>query len=261
MAHGSPHTFGQFDEDGFVIVNQAILPLDLIRKARERVGQVMQGEFDTGLPHWGSVNLDDPGQLQRIAQIHVCDQAIHQLVTHPQIGEIIARHTGAKQVKIWGTQLYAKPPGSTMGGHVGWHRDSQHIPFYNNGVMTLWIPLAVSDHQSGPLTYLRGSHKTASFEQPAGAQEQNLDLEKLKHQSSSKEVQWEEVETCVPEGGFSIHHWDLIHGSATNQSNQARYAISVGIATDELALIKDPWGYDYHAVLDNPFYCPILYQA
>ncbi|MCJ8274337.1 MAG: hypothetical protein MJK04_33680 [Psychrosphaera sp.] len=91
--------FGQFREDGFVLVNKPVLPIDLVRKARLRIDKVMRGECDTGVSHWGTSNLGEDTQLQRIAQIHVCDKAINELVTQPIIGQIIAEHLGAKKVK------------------------------------------------------------------------------------------------------------------------------------------------------------------
>lgn len=108
----------------------------------------MQGECDTGVSHWGTSNLDDDTQLQRIGQIHVCDKAINELVTQPIIGQIIAEHLGVKKVKIWGSQLYAKPKASSIGAHVGWHRDSQHVSFYRKGLLTLRIPLGESSQLS-----------------------------------------------------------------------------------------------------------------
>lgn len=260
MAIQTKAQFGQYDKDGFILVNQPVLPVDLVRKARARVEAVIAGEFDTGIAHWGGVNLDDNTQLQRIAQIHICDKTIHQLLSQPVIGELIAAHTGAKKVQIWGSQLYAKPSESSKGGHVGWHRDSQHIAFYRKGLLTLWIPLSESNQTSGPLTYLRGSHKKDTFAQPTGAQEQNLGFDKVRHQDSGRQIDWDEVSVIVPEGGFSFHHWDLIHGSAANQSEQPRYAISVGIATEALELATEQWDYNYHSVLHDPMYCPTLYE-
>ena len=248
-----------FAERGFVIFKQPIIKPELLNQAKAGLAAINKGDFDRGDAHWGFANQHQPHLLQRIAQIHLCNQAFFDLLVKSDIGKVIAQAIGAKQVKVWGTQLYIKPPSKQQGANVGWHRDSQHIPFYPSGVITLWIPLDGCDQHSGPLTYVTSSHDKTAFAEPTGAERQNLKLEQQKIATSS-EKPWHEEDVIVPQGGFSIHHWDLIHGSRENLSNNTRYGLSVGIATEALTIDKQYYDYGYVAILDKPDYCPVLFE-
>lgn len=189
----------------------------------------------------------------------MCSQAFFDLLVKSDIGKVIANATGAKQIKVWGSQLYIKPPSQQQGANVGWHRDSQHILFYPSGVMTLWIPLDGCDSSSGPLSYVPGSHDKTAFATPSGAEQQNLNLEQQKLTAAS-DKQWRTQDVIVPQGGFSIHHWDLIHGSRENHSDNTRYGLSVGLATEALKVNKQQYDYGYVGLLGRPECCPVLFK-
>jgi len=245
-----------YARDGFAITPAPLLNIDLLRRAQARIPSIYQGDYNTGIAPWSRVNLDRSDCLQRISQIHLCDKAIHELATSPEIGAWIAKHTGAQTVKIWGTQLYSKPPCDTSGANVGWHRDSQHITFYDGGVVTVWIPFGGSKAENGPLKYVTGSHQKNTVEQPHGAMELDIDAERIRLKQESS---WKEVDVITPEGGFSLHHWDLIHGSADNHSPNTRHALSIGFATDTLEIMEDEMNFGFPALLKDKFYCPTVY--
>ena len=251
-----------FAEDGFAIFKQPIIKPELLNQAKAGLAQIYEGHFDRGNTHWGFANQNQPHLLQRIAQIHLCNQAFFDLLVQSDIGKLIAGATGAKQVKVWGSQLYIKPPSKQQGANVGWHRDSQHIPFYTSGVITLWIPLDGCSKDSGPLSYISGSHDKQTFSTPTGAEQQDLNLEQQRLLDASiQKWQAQDVrDVIVPKGGFSIHHWDLIHGSRENHSSNTRYGLSVGIATENLTIDKRQYDYGYVGILDNPDFCPVLYE-
>lgn len=249
--------FVNYQRDGFAITPIPLLDIDLLRRAQARIPKIYQGDYDTGIAPWSRVNLDRSDCLQRISQIHLCDKAMHALASSPAIGTWIAKHCGAKTVKVWGSQLYSKPPCNTSGANVGWHRDSQHITFYDGGVLTVWIPFGGSSTiESGSLKYVTGSHQENTIGQPRGALELNIDAERARLKQAGN---WEEVDVAVPEGGFSLHHWDLIHGSGSNHSADTRHALSIGFATDTLEVINDEMNFGFPALLKDKFYCPTVY--
>ncbi|MFT4925765.1 MAG: ectoine hydroxylase-related dioxygenase (phytanoyl-CoA dioxygenase family) [Phenylobacterium sp.] len=253
-----------YQKAGFALFDQPIIAPELLANARARVDAIKRGECNTGHAHWGITNQDKPDQLQRISQVHICEQAFHDLLTQSGIGQRLAECVGAKQLKVWGSQLYIKPPAGPRGdggdditGHVGWHRDSQHIPFYHSGVFTLWIPLHATQSASAPITYIKGSHIDGVFDLPTGADELQLSEERARLSVGSHH-EWQEVEAILPEGGMSIHHWHMIHGSAANTTADTRYGLSVGVATEKIRP-GSGWDYGYHAILDDEFLCPTLF--
>lgn len=249
----------EFNSTGYAIIAQPVIAQNLLEQAKSRIAPIMAGQFDTGNRHWGVVNQDKPDQLQRISQIHLCDHAFHNLLTQSNIGPHIAQQIGAQQIRVWGTQLYIKPPNPDGCANVGWHRDSQHILFYRQGVATVWIPLDHYDSHNGPLTYVKGSHLAGRYNMPIGAQQQDLTHEQGRLCDESQ-AQWHTEAVKVPLGGFSIHHWDLIHGSGINQAKSSRYALSVGIATEKVELVTEHYDHGFHRILHHPHYCPVLFD-
>jgi len=254
----------QYNQNGFAIFDHPVIDIELLQQAKARIQAITNGEYDTGSPHWGFANEHKPEQLQRIAQIHLCDKAFANLLTESRLGEVVGQLVGAKEIKVWGSQLYMKPatkPTTTnqQQANVGWHRDSQHVPFYTSGVVTAWIPLDGCDIQSGPLCYVAQSHNKGSFGMPSGAQQQDLDIEQ-QHLAECGGIDWHSKAVEVPMGGMSVHHWDLIHGSAVNGSDKPRYGLSVGLATETIAIDSRHYDYGYIGILENPKHCPVIYR-
>jgi len=247
----------EFNENGFIVVNRPLVSVDLLRKAKERIPRIIEGEYESGIqPKRGQMNL-----LQRLGQLHVVDKTIHRLLVHSNIGEIAASITGAKKIKIWGTQLFIKPPGSSIQGQVGWHRDSQHITFFKKGLITAWLPLQKMNNRTGTLKYIKGSHKENAFPEPSGAEAQDIQQEtnRLKSLLKSDDL-WQEVDVLCAEGGLSFHHWETIHGSGSNVSNEHRYGLSIGLATEDLEIAQNEQHFGYLNILANPLFCPVIYD-
>ncbi|MCG7534322.1 phytanoyl-CoA dioxygenase family protein [Pseudoalteromonas sp. OOF1S-7] len=242
---------------GFAIFDSQIINHTLLDSAHQQIGRIINGHSDTGQSHWGLVNGIDNNSLTRIAQPHFCSQAFYQLLTESDIGPLIADVLKCRKLKVWGSQLYIKPPGHSPSLNVGWHRDSQHMPFFKSGVATLWIPFSATSLDTGCLKYIGGSQNTKEYVQPLGGQELNLraETQRLSHFSTGK---YSETPVEVPLGGFSLHHWDLIHGSDANTSDKARIALSVGVYTEDLCVDRSTPDYGYSDILNNPRLCPSL---
>ena len=246
---------------GFHLFKDDAIDHSLLDEASNRITHIVKGEYDTGIKPWAVSNTDYKSELFRVIQIHLADRAFHELLTTSSIGEQIAAVTGANELRIWGTQLYMKPPFNHKSAIVGWHRDSQHANFFESGVVSVWIPLDHVDEFSGALTYVEGSHDKKLFEAPCLDINENLEEEKYRIQQHSKVKSWKAHPVNLPKGGFSMHHWDLIHGSNTNFSKKHRAALAVGIATEKVRMNRQVNDYGYGKILSNQELCPILYKA
>jgi len=249
-----------FTENGFCLINESVVDTELLDTAKNRIEHIVNGNYNRGLEPWGKSKTDYQKELFRIIQVHLTDHAFYDLITKSKIGKIVAGITKSKSIKIWGTQLYIKPPKSHSTNHIGWHRDSQHASFFKEGVVSVWLPLDRVDSNTSPLKYLNESHKLDLFEQPIMDINEDLNKEANRIASISKNKNWEITEAILPKGGFSIHHWDVIHASENNFSNKHRYALAIGLATDRVELNKDVNDYGYFSILDNPDLCPIIYK-
>ncbi|WP_164517466.1 phytanoyl-CoA dioxygenase family protein [Pseudoalteromonas rubra] len=246
-----------YPTSGFAIFNKQVISSTFLHSACQQIESIISGHSDTGLSHWGLVNGVDNNSLTRIAQPHFCSQAFYTLLTESEFGPLIADVLKCRKLKVWGSQLYIKPAGHSPSLNVGWHRDSQHMPFFKSGVATLWIPFSATSLATGCLKYVGGSQNTKEYIQPLGGQELNLKAEtqRLAHFSAGD---YSETPVEVPLGGFSLHHWDLIHGSDANTSNSARIALSVGVYTEDLCIDRNTPDYGYAGILNNPRFCPSL---
>ncbi|TMO69075.1 phytanoyl-CoA dioxygenase family protein [Pseudoalteromonas aurantia] len=246
----------KFKQTGFHLFKGNQININLIKKANESVAEIIKGKTDTGIHHWGLVNGENT-KLTRIAQPHLCATSFQELLSKSRIGNQIASILGVKKVNVWGCQLYIKPPGNSSLLNVGWHRDSQHMPFFKSGVATLWIPLSKAPPESGSITYVPNSHDFNKYGIVSGANQQNMFVDKQKH-SQLFNSSWQEFSLDLEVGEFSMHHWDLIHGSYENTSTVTRTALSVGIFTEDLIVDDTKPNYGYKEILNNSFFCPSL---
>jgi len=246
-----------YKNDGFAICDKPIIPKELLDQANEQLYKILKGENKAGIV----MDIENDLQLHRLSRLHVVNNAFRKLLTHTRIGEIAAKLTGAKKVKVWGTQLYAKPPGSLANGHVGWHRDAQHMPCFEGNLIVAWMALEEVVKEAGCLKYIKGSHLQNSYAMPQGAGFQDIDLEAQRLASTKDDQAWEEIDVVLPKGGVSFHHWQLIHGSGSNLTNQPRLGWSIGMVADEVRFLDNTPDYGLRDMIDNDLFCPVIYDA
>ena len=115
----------QFEDDGFYLHQEPLVPDDLIRRATEGMDALRSGDYDTGEPPRGGWQPgDDPQRLCKIEMPQIANRAILELVSHPAIGELAAASSGARMVQVWWVQLLGKPPADPQGQvptNIGWH--------------------------------------------------------------------------------------------------------------------------------------------
>lgn len=245
--------------DGFVIYDEPIVPNHLLAKAKIGVQEVMQGAYDTGIAPVTFATSAHQDVLQRVSKVHVANIAIRELIMQSSIGKLASEILGAKQVKLWGSQLYYKPPNKGLAGNVGWHRDSQHIDCFEGDIVVAWVALDEVLEPSGCLKYIKSSHCQGSFSNPIGGNFQHLEQESTRLMTKHPTEKWEEVNVILPAGGVSFHHWDLIHGSGANLTDTPRIGLSLGIASQNFRIKDDKWDFGFKSIINDPFYCPVIY--
>lgn len=249
-----------FQEHGFALIEKPVFHPRKMKQWLKSAIEVTNGIFETGFAPWAMMNTGDPARVQRVAQIHIANESLYKLVSSRQIGQLVAQVTGAKRVQIWGSQLYFKPEHSGLGGVVGFHRDTEHMPFFAKGSLTAWLPLNYFNDLSGPLRFVPGSHKWSVSNPFSGAEKQAYSQQKQQLQRHYAQHSWQEHPSVTRPGCMSLHHQDLLHGSNENQSSTPRWALGIGLLIDDYQLNPDHDDHGFATVLNNDFYCPVIYQ-
>ncbi len=254
----------QYLEDGFSINARAVLPRDVVDAAVVGMDEVRAGRYDTGTPPQPSFwnPGDDPNtKLGKIEMPQLANQAIMTLLKHPALGALAAEVTGAKAVQIWWVQLLYKPPaqpGAPVTTNVGWHQDRHYWKQWEDDseLFTAWVAISDVTAQSGPMVFVRGSHKWAVA---GGSDFFGQDLDVLRQQIQAATGQnWEEVTAVLPPGGVSFHHNLTFHGSNLNLSDLPRRSFAIHMRTEK-SRPRDGLRQGLTKFIDNSDYCPVIY--
>ena len=114
----------KYERDGFYTMAEQVAPDAVLQGALKGMVAVRDGIFDMGLAPTEHPGYD-PQVLCKINNPHRSDKGLYELVTCPELGQLVAEVTGSQMVQVWASQLLIKPPGSAAAGHVGWHQDRQ----------------------------------------------------------------------------------------------------------------------------------------
>ena len=260
-SHADNAYVARYREAGFCLFEQPILPETLLANAVDRIEPVCRGEYDLGREPWRCWNLGDPYRIQKVDQVHQCDSAFLALATSPVIGEIASELCGGARVQLWASQLLIKPANSGAVGNVGWHTDRQNWPFWSGELLTAWIPLSATSSNNGALQFIPGSHHWSTALEPGDPYEQSMELLQQRYQSQLevaadwREV-WREVPAELHRGGLSFHHWQTVHGSHANRSDQPRIALALHLRTETSAPLPGVNDFGLCQDLDNHSLCP-----
>lgn len=256
-----PDSGERYRRDGFFF-SPSIIPANLIERVTARMDAVMAGEYETGEPPRRSWNPgDDPKRIRKIDQAHLSDRTIYELASHPEIGRWAAALLGAKRVQLWASQMLYKPPVGSDGGvtgNVGWHQDKQYWRYMEGELFTAWVAVSDVTGASGPMRFLRGSHRWGLLD--------SGDFFGHDHEAQQKDIpvpegeSWEEVKAVLPPGAVSFHDRHTYHASGPNVSDAPRRSFAFHLRTENTRPVEGRTDY-YVQHLDDPAYCPVLYEA
>ena len=253
-----PDAGERYRRDGFYF-SPPIIPTDLISRVTASMDAVMAGDYETGEPPRRSWNPgDDPKRIRKIDQTHLSDRTIYELASHPEIGRWAAALLGAKRVQLWASQMLYKPAGGEVTGNVGWHQDKQYWKYMEGDLFTAWVAVSDVTAESGPMRFLRGSHRWGLLD--------SGDFFGHDHEAQQKDIpvpegeSWEEVEAVLPPGAVSFHDRHTYHASGPNVSDAPRRSFAFHLRTENTRPVEGRNDY-YVQHLDDPAYCPVLYEA
>jgi hypothetical protein len=252
-----------YDRDGFALVQEPVLPADLVRRAVAGMDEVRAGRYDTGRPPQPSAWKpgDDPNRLCKIEQPQFANRAIGELLRHPALGEIAASLTGARRVQAWWVQLLVKPslpPGAVAATNVGWHQDRYYWSVWEEGseLFTAWIALSDVEEACGAMRFVRGSHRWGLlpandfYAQDIASQQRSFPI--------PEGAEWSEVAAVLPAGGVSFHDDLTLHASGPNTSGSPRRSLAVHLRTERSRPVGDART-GLAEFIDDRELCPVIY--
>lgn len=249
-----------FARNGFVIVDRPVVPSDDILRARVAMDEVVAGTYPTGVEP--TLRHGDPTlttSFMKVDMAHLCHDDLMAIATSEEIGAVAAEVTGAEMVQVWTTQLIMKPSLPGTGTALGWHQDDLYWHHHFEGeVFTCWVALDDVGPDSGPVTYVAGSHTWPVVEE---ADFRDHDLDVLKERLSlPSDATWEEHPAVLPAGGLGFHHKRTMHASRENTSGRPRPGFVLHLRTEK-STPGPGAAAAFHHDLDDHDRFPIMYRA
>ena len=252
----------RYGRDGYFIFDEPVLDANLVRRASTGMDMIRAGEYDTGQPPrespWNPG--DDLNILCKIELPQLANRAIREVVSSPEIGRWAAATTGASMVQVFWVQFLFKPPAPNdpnAYAKIGWHQD---INYWNttwedgSQLLTAWLALSDVSEDSGPMTFVRGSHHWGVVE-GSDFFGQELDRDAIQR---PPHTEWEEVPALMPAGAMSLHDWMVFHGSDRNTSSQARRSLAIHLRTNNSRPKQEP-GEHLLTYIDDPAINPVIF--
>jgi ectoine hydroxylase-related dioxygenase (phytanoyl-CoA dioxygenase family) len=216
-----------FERDGFLIVEEGLVPEQALQLLRERFLRLFDGDYETGIKpdevNW--VRGRDPeDRTRQICNGWRADNVIAAQVLSERTGRRAAQLAGYRGVRLLQDNVLWKPPGAKA---IGFHQDSSYADYLVPPEMiTCWISLDDLPADAGPIEYVRGSHRwlrTAPERSQFHAPEDWLAPARA---AAPEGEELELVPVAVKAGGGSFHHGLTWHGSPPNaNATTARMAL------------------------------------
>ena len=195
----------QYRRDGF------FAPLDVIspEEAASYLARLEAYEAETG---------EDASRTLRVRSVLAFKWLI-DLARHPRIAGALQDVIGPN-VLLFLSGVWSKRPDT--GKFVSWHQDSAYNPFDRNDGATAWIALTDSTPERGCIRVIPGSQRGRQ-----AVHEETFDPDNLlsRGQTVPGVEESRAVDMVLRAGQFSIHHEQVVHGSAPNASGERRLGI------------------------------------
>ena len=232
-------THEQYRSDGFYISPGPVLPPDVIAAAERGHDNILRQRHDTGVPPESGPyahDPDDPNVLVKVVSANIASKDIQALFCHETLGRFVAEVTGAKAVQIWCSNMLAKPPApesEVTPTQIGWHQDWSYWEAWEEGseLLTAWVALSDVREDSGPMMFLRGSHKNGYVEGLSDFHGQDIDRIEASLRDTDG-LEWDVVPAILPPGGVSVHDCLTFHGSYLNHSAYPRKSLALHMRTE-----------------------------
>jgi hypothetical protein len=206
-----------FDRDGFLIVEEGLVPPAALDRLRERFVRLFDGDYETGIKpdevNW--VRGRDPeDRTRQICNGWRADNVIAAQILSARTGRLACQLTGYRGVRILQDNCLWKPPRARS---IGFHQDGSYADYFvPSEMVTCWIALDDTRADAGPIEYVRGSHQWPKSAAVRGQFHAPEDWLAGVREAAPAGAEIEVVPVVVKAGGGSFHHSLTWHGSSPN---------------------------------------------
>jgi ectoine hydroxylase-related dioxygenase (phytanoyl-CoA dioxygenase family) len=206
-----------FLRDGFLIVEEGLVPEGALERLRERFVRLFDGVYETGIKpdevNW--VPGRDPGDRTRqICNGWRADTLVAAQVLSERTARLCAQLMGYPGVRLLQDNVLWKPPGAKS---IGFHQDGSYADYLVPAEMTTcWVSLHDTAPDAGPLEFVRGSHRWAMSAPERTQFHAPDDWLAGPRAAAPPGSELEIVPVVVRAGGGSFHHSRTWHGSSPN---------------------------------------------
>ena len=165
--------------------------------------------------------------LWQIINVWEASPTYKALTHNPQLLEMAAQLSGAKELRVWHDQILYKP--QEGGGKLHWHQDA---PLWDllqpkDAQVTAWMALDDAEADNGCMYMVPGSHRWGDKLTALKALR-----EKGQFPDTFEGHDLHIIMCPVRKGQVHFHHPLTWHGSGTNHSNRPRRAIGIHFMTE-----------------------------
>jgi len=175
---------------------------------------------------WFDATREQMGNVRRIDQAHLFFRWAYELATHPAVLDVVEQFLGP-DILVHSTRIFCKDPGQPT--YVSWHQDGRYSGLQGRQAPSIWIALSESTPQNGCLRVIPGSH----LQGPLPHQETFAEHNMLNHgeQITAPLDESTAIDVVLQPGEMSLHHVDMVHGSAPNRSGGKRVGFIITCIT------------------------------
>ena len=149
--------------------------------------------------------------VRKLFNLAVYDQQLWEHIANPKIVDVIADLLGTDDLKLYGDQLFMKPP--EVGSAQAWHQDSASwrdiLPM---DLVTAWTAIDDATEANGCLNFVPGTHRWGMLRRDQ--------LEPFLADFGSST--WPVKAAPILSGSVSFHHSLVLHQSNANTSGARR---------------------------------------
>ena len=244
MAVLSKEQIDAFWRDGYLVVDDAVTPAQLVRLKAEISAWVEASRahsapfgpptvdgrprFDMGTEHTAAKpalrRINNPSDISDIYREVMLDARTVDMVAD-LIGPDVKFHHCKINLKLSGAKT-----------EVNYHQDFAYTPHTNDDIVTALLFLDDIDEANGCLTVVPGSHKGPMLSLFEGERFTGAVASDEEKQALAKSI------PCVGKAGaVCLMHTKLLHGSAANRSDASRgLYICVYTAADAVPIARNP---------------------
>ena len=210
---------GAYRRDGFVFPVSVMSSLEA-SKYREALEQ-----FEDEHPDYMS-------GIKR-QKLHLVATWMAELISCPNILDAVEEILGP-DILCWQTSLFIKEARDPS--FVSWHQDGNYWGLSSQEVVTVWLALSQSTAKSGCMKMIPGSHQWECAEHI-----DTYDKDNLLTRGQVMNINLDEkaaTNIIVQPGEISLHHVNIAHASAPNQSDDRRIGIAIRYVTPSVKQVS-----------------------